>query len=111
MDDDASENFTSEKDENTSIYVIHNFRINYQNKSNNLNNISAYEFASRFYKVPNLRYLRLLEDHPQHTTHTIHEYRVPRNQLYKDIKFHHLKTILKRMRRQCVFCFLHGACF
>jgi hypothetical protein len=31
MDDDATKTFTIEKDEDTSTYVIHNFRINYQN--------------------------------------------------------------------------------
>ena len=51
-DDDASEAFTIEKNEYTSTYVIHNFRINYQNRPDNLSNISAHEFVSRFYKFP-----------------------------------------------------------
>jgi hypothetical protein len=59
----ASENFTIKRDENTSTYVIHNFRVNYQHRPEDLNNISTYEFASRFYKVPNVRYHHLLKDH------------------------------------------------
>jgi hypothetical protein len=78
IDGDASETFTIEKDENTFTYVIHNFRINYQNRPDTLSNISTYEFASRFYKVPNLRYHRLLRDHSQYETHSLHEYKVPR---------------------------------
>ena len=57
MDGDATKKFIIEKDKNTSTYFIQNFRINYQTKPNNLNNIFAYDFASKFYQVPNLRYL------------------------------------------------------
>jgi hypothetical protein len=77
IDGDASEAFTIEKDEYTSTYVIHNFRINYQNRPDNLSNISTHEFVSRFYKVPNLQYHHLLKDHPQYETHSLHEYKVP----------------------------------
>jgi hypothetical protein len=77
IDGDASETFTIKKDENTSTYVIHNFKVNYQNRPDTLSNISAYEFTSRFYKVPNLRYHHLLKDHPQYETHSLHEYKVP----------------------------------
>ena len=48
MDDDTTVTFTIEKNKITSVYVIYNFRINYQKKLNNLNNISAYEFACTF---------------------------------------------------------------
>jgi hypothetical protein len=48
MDDDATVTFTIEKNKIISVYVIYNFRINYQKRPNNLNNISAYEFASTF---------------------------------------------------------------
>jgi hypothetical protein len=77
IDGDALKNFTIEKDENTSTYVIHNFRVNYQNRPDTLSNVSAYEFASRFYKVLNLQYHHLLKDHPQYETHSVHEYKVP----------------------------------
>jgi hypothetical protein len=49
VDDDASKIFTIERVENTSTYVIHNFRVTYQNRPHNLNNISMYEFANRLF--------------------------------------------------------------
>jgi len=42
-----------------------------------LNNLSPYEFASKICEVPNLHYHPLLTSHPQHETHTLHEYKVP----------------------------------
>jgi hypothetical protein len=47
--------------------------------------------------VPNLRYHRLLKDHPQHTTHTIHEYRVPQIPIIQGYRIPSSKNNLRLM--------------
>jgi hypothetical protein len=59
-----------DKDVNTSTYIIHNFHINYQNRPHELENISPYEFAYKYFMVNNTQYYQFLECHPQKNTHT-----------------------------------------
>jgi hypothetical protein len=55
---------------NTSTYIIHNFHVNYQNRPHELENISPYEFAYKYFKVNCTLYYQLLEHHPQKHTHS-----------------------------------------
>jgi hypothetical protein len=81
-DDKTYEFFNIDKDVNTSTYIIHNFRINYQNKPNDFLKNSPYEFASIYFKVHSMQYHQFWESHPQKHTYTLHKYNIPLHSNY-----------------------------
>ncbi len=60
------ENFQIQTTENDKKYVLVNTRIDYQYRSDNLNNMCLYNFVSRLYKKK--------KQHPQATTHLLMKY-------------------------------------
>jgi hypothetical protein len=81
------ETFAIDKNSSNQQYIIHNFRVDYQQKSIHFNSLCRYEFSSKINKINNLCCHRFNNEHP------------------------HKKMTLKIMPEQFVFHLHHGIQF
>lgn len=69
------ETFTIEKNNQNQQYIIHKFKVNYQQKVDRLDSLHPYEFANKINKI-NIYYHNFWNAQLQSSTHNLYEYKV-----------------------------------
>jgi hypothetical protein len=70
--------FTIDKNSSNQQYIIHDFRINYQQIPTHFNYLCLYEFSSKINKI-NIHCHKFNNKHLQYNTHSLYEFKVPKN--------------------------------
>lgn len=72
------ETFTIDQNSSKLQHIIHNFRFNYQQRSNLFYSLCPYEFSSKINKINNIHCHRLQDEQPQFNIHSFYEYKIPK---------------------------------
>jgi hypothetical protein len=59
-------------------YIIHHFKVNYQQKPTHFNFSCPYEFSNKTNKINNISCHKFNNEHSQYNTHNLYEFKVPR---------------------------------
>jgi hypothetical protein len=113
-DNDIDVNYeTSIVDQNSldQQYIIHNFRINYQQRPNHLNSLCPYEFSNKTNKINNIHCYKFNSEHRQYNTHNLYEFKVPEIIVLESYKIPSQKNDVEIMPELFVFFLHHGVQF
>jgi len=103
-DDVNYETFTIDKNSSNQQYIMHNFKIDYQQRFVHFNFLHPYEFSIKTNKINNICCHRFNSEHPQYNTHSIYKFKVQKILVLQCYTIHSQKNDLQNYTR--AFCIL-----
>jgi hypothetical protein len=76
--DTNHETFTIDRNSSNQKYIIHNFRVDYQQRPIHFNTLCPYEFCRKINKINDICCHWFNNEHPQYNTHILYELEVPK---------------------------------